>query len=280
MKKAISVLLAILMLVSVFALAGCGGKDETEDATGADAATTAVKADASAPDASQPDAEPVEGGEAEPGETTTAFPDEPVVPDSLEVVEEIFDYNESHNWINYILVVKNVSDEAISVDSRSVCRDKDGNFICGNGKVNERIEVLGPGQTSFIVLQFSKYPPPPKDAKISYVLETAPAKSSYQDVLASLVGEAEVVELDGKKQVSVSVTNNGTVGTQNIFALALCYDANDEYVSFVELEHIQVGDAYGIKPGETGTQTNYNNADEKADYDHVKLFLRAESSFS
>ena len=272
MKKKLSVLLAILMLLSVFALAGCGGSDEPADAT--DAAANEAATNDETQDALQPE-DASDAGTDEEETTKAGIPDEPVVPDTLEVVKEIFDYNENSHWIDYLIVLKNVSEETVAVECAAVARDAEGNFISGDN--NKKIADLGPGQTSFVTLQFLKNPP--EDAKVSYVLTTTPVKH-YRDVLANLDVESEVSLNDsGKKQVTVTVTNNGTDEAQSVDALALCYDADGNYATFVEITYIQT-ESYRIPAGASGTKTESRpGLDADIDYETVEVYLRAQSQY-
>lgn len=266
MKKTLSVLLAVLMLVSVFALTGCGGKEEPADT----ASDTATQDDSQTADNTE-----TESAEETEEESTTKseIPDEPVVPDTLEIVKEIFDYNKSSHWIDYLIVLKNVSDETVAVECKAVCRDTDGKFISGAN--NNKIAALGPGQTSYVTLQFLSNPP--ENAKVSYVLTTTGPVTKYRDVLANLTSESEVsLDDSGKKQVTVTVKNNGEDEAQSVDALALCYDAEGNYVSFVELTYIEA-ESNIIPAGASGTKSGSKPGFTDFDYETAEVYLRAQS---
>ena len=260
MKKLFSILLAVMMLCSVLALAGCGDKPEpTDEKTSNDADVAVTEKD----EAEAPTAEPAE-------------PEEPVepdyVPESLEVVNVYTSYGEDAQWLHYLLIVKNISEETLEVNCKAVAYDAQGNQVKENSAATMR--ALGAGQTSYLIANLVGVP---ADAKVRYELSAEPA-DHYDEYISKLTVSSDIEEYNADtKNVTVSVTNDSDAPAKNVSAVFVCFDANGEYVTLRDVSALW-DDDMEIKPGATQSRTiGVPIAD--GDFETVEVYIQGSSVY-
>ncbi|MCR5783450.1 MAG: hypothetical protein K6G90_12050 [Clostridia bacterium] len=263
MKKLFSILLAVMMLCSVLALAGCGDKPgQTDEKSSNDADVAVTEKD----EAEAPTAEP-----AEPEE-----PEEPVepdyVPESLEVVNIYTTYGEDSQWLHYLLIVKNISDETLEVNCKAVAYDAQGNQV--KEDTAAKMRALGAGETSYLIVNLVGVP---ADVKVRYELSAEPA-DHYDDYISKLTVSGDIEEYNADtKNVTVSVTNDSDAPAKNVSAVFVCLDANGEYVTFRDVSALW-DDDMEIKPGATQSRTiGVPIAD--GDFETVEVYIQGSSVY-
>lgn len=170
-------------------------------------------------------------------------------------------YTNSIGSVSYYVTVTNNSEATVSVKGTANGFDADGNVIA----VKEMdIDVLGPGETSIGSFWFG-------DSvgieNVEYSLEYE-KEPNYLPVLSNLSVVANVND----KNVTLSVTNNGTYNAQFVEAYGLFFDADNNLI-YVDSGYI-VDDDSEIKPGDTiSGQINCSAA-----FDHIEMFLTGRAS--
>lgn len=255
MKKTLSIILALVMLVSCLAVFAACKKD------GDPAQQTTEKA----PDASEQT--PSESDTAPAESTTEETPTEPPVPSDIEVVKE--DYYMFSGSKNGYIVVKNNGAETVKLTCYADAKDAATGEVIYSDK--ETINAIGPGQESFFNLYFSKAP---EDSVISYTIEKS--ESSKKDVLESLTYTSDFETGELQSSVTVTLTNNGEIPGFHTNALVCCYNEG-KLVNTVLLYFLD--DDGEIKPGETMTKDDTINAQEKRAFDSIEVYLLTEGSY-
>lgn len=171
-----------------------------------------------------------------------------------EVIEEYY-YINSIGSAQYFLIVKNISDETISVNINATAKDAEGNLI---GAKTKSEEAIPSGYEVCIGCYFS-------DAKNAASFEyTIDAKKDeyYEAVIQNLTYEESRTD----KKVIISCTNNGNDAAKFVEATALFF-SNGELVRS-DSTYITDDDSE-IKPGATIIK-EMKSYDE---YDDVKIYL-------
>ena len=180
------------------------------------------------------------------------------IPDGFETSSYI--YESSYGDTTFFLVIKNNTDSAVSISGNALAKDANGGSI---GAGNFSVDVLGPGEETITYSYFNNVSGV-DSVSFQMVTKTEPR---YTPVLGSL----DVKRFDNGENVSLSVTNNGSVGAQFVEAYALFMDADNNVVRYASTYLTDVDNE--IKPGET----LYGQLDSYDSYDHALVYLTGRS---
>ena len=202
----------------------------------------------------KPEEKPSESEPEDQPENSADEPsDEPAPNEDFSVKEYMY---ESSSYTYCYLVIKNNTDQTVSIHSNGIARDADGKMI---GADDCGIAVLAPGEESITDFAFSDVT---GVASVDYDLQTS-EPDYYSPVLSQLTMEESV----NPGNVIVMVTNTGEEAAQHVEVHALFFDADgnvvyhrDEYAGDSDLE---------IKPGASSTV----QLDCRGSFDHVEVYL-------
>ena len=141
------------------------------------------------------------------------------IPEGFETSSYI--YESSYGDTTFFLVIKNNTDSAVSISGNALAKDANGGSI---GAGNFSVDVLGPGEETITYSYFNNVSGV-DSVSFQMVTKTEPR---YTPVLGGL----DVKRFDNEQNVSLSVTNNGSVGAQFVEAYALFMDADNNVVRY------------------------------------------------
>jgi archaellum component FlaF (FlaF/FlaG flagellin family) len=262
MKK----LLPFVLILAL--LAGCGSAAASESAASAGAASEASSAAEVLSEVESVAEEPVVNDNRTADPVDSAPSEESSAEAStyndadFEVTAEYL-YEGMFGTSLYFLAIQNNSDAAVEVNGNATALDADGNAI---GADSMYIDVLGPGEESIGYFYFDDVSGIDKvDYQLSY------SDSWYEPVLSEL----SVDQTLNDSNVTLNITNNGSISAQFVEAYALFMDADGNVIDY-ESTYFTDNDSE-IKPGATisGQLDCYEDA-----YDHVAVYLVGRSDGS
>ena len=159
----------------------------------------------------------------------------------------------------YFLTIKNNSSASARISGNAIARDAEGNAVSTD---DMSIDVIGPGEETIGYFYFDSVT---NIETVEYNLSYA--NPSYYSVLSNL----KVKQTINDSNITLEVTNNGTISAQFVEAYAIFFDKEDNAISYSNT-YILDNDSE-IKPGVTlSAQLDYSN-----DFDHVIVFLAGRS---
>jgi hypothetical protein len=162
----------------------------------------------------------------------------------------------------YYLVITNHSQAAVRISGNATAKDSSGNSI---GADSTSVEVLGPEETTITQFFFDEVGDIDKvDYQLSY-----DTKTYFYPVLSNL----EMKQTMNDKNVTISLTNNGSIAAEFVEAYALFFNADNELIH-ADLTYLMDSDGE-IKPGASRSAQLDNY---KGNYDHVEVYLRGSGS--
>ena len=200
--------------------------------------------------------------EADNGDGSTQVKTATVNDSDFEVKEYLYT-NSIGSSIDYIIVKSN-AEVPVKVNGNAVAKDADGNSI-GAGTMS--IDVIGPGETSIGYFYFDSVSDIDSvEYQLNYDTDT-----SYYPVISNL----DVEQAWNDKNVTVTVTNNGSEPAQFVQAYALFFDV-DGNVLRTSYKYVTDDDSE-IKPDATlSVQLDCY----KGNYDHAEVYLTGRASSS
>lgn len=175
---------------------------------------------------------------------------------------QIYFYESTFSTQCYV-VVKNNSQATVEIGCNATALDASGSVL-GAGRGS--IDVLGPDEESIMPVYFSDVS---NVEQIEYQLNFSPARY-YQPVVGNLVLQQTI----NNNNLTVSVTNNGSINAQFVEAYALFFDADDNLV-YTDYTYVTDNDSE-IKPGASISA----QLDCRESFDHVLCFLAGRSDGS
>ncbi|MCC8014275.1 MAG: hypothetical protein LIO87_03685 [Eubacterium sp.] len=250
MKK---LLLILCVFVFVISVTSCGSSDgvsqeeydallaEIEELKGKQEANDDTEEEAANEDISEND--------------ETAEDNSPQSEDAIEIVAE-YSYADSIGWYNYhFIVIKNNTNETLSVSSSSIAYDADGNVL---GADDASFDALGAGCTSVMREAFDI-----EGVAARYDTTVSSAPPSYYE---SVIQDLTYTESNIASGAVFQVTNNGSEAAEFVEGYALFFkDGNlvgydDAYFTDDDSE---------IKPGATVTK----QLDINKEFDSIQFYL-------
>ncbi len=257
MTKYKRILSVILILGVVFSLTACGAP-----ANNADASTTQnTQTENNMPNQNgitvtdnRNNTQPADSNGQDPSQNAEIQ----VSDDDFSVQE--YKYESKFGDTLWFLVVTNNSLANVTITSSAIARDSSGNAI---GADDLTIDILGPGETTAEYFYFDDVS---GVASVEYQL-VYNTKPRWQPVISNLA----VQQTLNNDNVTVTVTNNGSISAQFVQAYALFMDSANNVIRY---DSKYIGDNDNeIKPGATiAGQLNCND-----NYDHVLVSLTGRS---
>jgi hypothetical protein len=165
----------------------------------------------------------------------------------------------NNNCTDYYLVITNNTSETISISGSGVIKDYLGNML-DTWKMND-IDVVAPGESTIGYMYFNNYEGDVADMEYAFCYKK---EEYYQPVVGNF--ETNIVLEDST--VTVSVTNNGNIPAEFVFARVLFFD-DKGFVVGSDGEYMMDGDCQ-IKVG--GTLASEFTCDMP--FDHVEVYYK------
>ena len=168
----------------------------------------------------------------------------------------------STSYSRYYLIITSHAQAPVKISGNATAKDSGGNAI---GAASTSVDILGPEETSIAYFFFDDVE---GIAEVDYQL-SYDTNVRYYPVIANL----DMQQTLNDKNVTISLTNNGSSSAQFVEAYALFFDANHEIIH-TDSTYVVDSDSE-IKPGATlSAQLDIY----KGNYDHVEVYLTGRAS--
>ncbi|MBQ2231278.1 MAG: hypothetical protein II425_05660 [Oscillospiraceae bacterium] len=277
MKRAISLILAVILILSVTMLAGCGSENETSTDNHSSSHSTDESNDGNAENGDSESGSAVDNGsgaadgsgdgDAEAsGEQSSASPAAETakgeVADGLEVIAE--EYHASEYLGVLLLIVKNNTGTVIQLKATADFYDESGELLNTD---DDWEDDVAPGATVCLGGLLSRGDFTTSTYNVYYTVDEWSTHSVDQDLSMEY-------EFDNRK-VTVSITNNGEYPASYVSFRAIFY--KDGEITYEDSKGCY-DDDNEIKPGATCTDEIEYNGDYDKGFDDVKVYFHGLAS--